>query len=260
MNSRSDSFIVIGDTQRTSFLEKLILRREINDTEREILFEDIGRKNPSFLVIVGDLVANGLSKQEWKYFFSLVSGLQVLDISIYPAKGNHDFNIEKYFSDLKSQSWYSKIIQSLGLIWLDTTDHSSRQRVWFENQLKVMDANPKIQNVIVFGHHPPFTKSPVVSPSQYVRKAFLPGFKSSIKTCAFISGHSHGFERFEDHGKTFIVTGGGGGPRPKSTLYPFHYLKLTPNVRGLRIDVYGLQKTEVGSRHLSSFFLEGGTC
>ena len=28
-----------------------------------------------------------------------------------------------------------------------------------------------------------------------------------------LSGHVHGYERFRERGRTFIVTGGGGGPR-----------------------------------------------
>ena len=42
---------------------------------------------------------------------------------------------------------------------------------------------------------------------------------------AFISAHAHGYERFENTecpGRQFIITAGGGGPRPSSLkdIYP----------------------------------------
>ncbi len=259
MNTHPWSFIVIGDTQRTSFLERVFLRREVNDTERKFLFEGIENHDPRFLVVVGDLVRSGASR-EWNYFFSLAAGLKKLGISIYPAKGNHDLKIEGHFCFLIERTWYSMTVQSVGLIWLDTTDHGESQRAWFGRTLAAMDSDVLIENIIVFGHHPPFTNSVVVSPSKYVKKIFVPEFLSGVKTRVFISGHSHGYERFEKGGKTFIVTGGGGGPRPKSAPFPFHYLKITQERRGFSIDVFGLQKFENQVRHLSTMTLGGGPC
>lgn len=41
----------------------------------------------------------------------------------------------------------------------------------------------------------------------------LPVFSRSTKAVVFVSGHVHRYERFTGDGKTYVVTGGGGGPR-----------------------------------------------
>ena len=66
----------------------------------------------------------------------------------------------------------------------------------------------------VLAHHPPFTNSPIVRGEESVRETFLPSFLGSSKTVAFVSGHAHGLEHFRRDGKEFLVSGGGGGPRP----------------------------------------------
>lgn len=80
---------------------------------------------------------------------------------------------------------------------------------------------------------------------------------SSSKTLAYISGHAHGYERFkvkECEGVMFIVSAGGGGPRPdklgkvykdefgmKRGKRPLHWLKVeTGNEKGIGIEVVGL--------------------
>ena len=246
-------FIVLGDTQRTSTLEKVFLKRESNDLEREYLFQAIARETPDFVVIVGDLVCNGYLKNEWSFFEKLAAGLRGSKIPIFPARGNHDANIEKYFKEFESASWFSRQINSVGLVWLDTTIRCKAQVEWFGKTLQNLDASSEIKHILTFAHHPPFTAGPVVAPSRYVKKSFVPAFQASRKTRAFISGHNHGFEKFELGGKHFIVTGGGGGPRHSSTLFPFHYLKIFEKNQKLHVEVLGLQKGERSVKSISAF-------
>jgi hypothetical protein len=91
--------------------------------------------------------------------------------------------------------------------------------------------------------------------------AFVPAFFASRKTRAMVTGHAHGYERFERQGKTFIVTGGGGGPRFPllqgdeqrhgddqfcgPALRHFNFVEFTVHDTGLHADAIGLPK---GSR------------
>jgi hypothetical protein len=110
-------------------------------------------------------------------------------------------------------------------------------------------------------HHAPYTNSSLVSDAIDVRQAFVPAFFASRKTRAMVTGHAHGYERFVREGKTFIVTGGGGGPRfpllqggerrhPDDqfcgpALRHFNFVEFTVHDTGLHGDVIGLPK---GSR------------
>jgi hypothetical protein len=91
-----------------------------------------------------------------------------------------------------------------------------------------------------------------------VQLAFVPAYFRSNKCLAMISGHAHTYERFRKYGKTFIVSGGGGGPRvglhdgidfhkdlyTGSSPRPFHFLMLSRTPFGLTITVRGLKKGE----------------
>ncbi len=84
----------------------------------------------------------------------------------------------------------------------------------------------------------------------------MPAYYSSKKALLFISGHAHTYEHFFIKGKTFIVSGGGGGPRVKlksgkdahKDLYngesprPFNYLLIKKGNNGIKITVKGLKR------------------
>jgi predicted phosphodiesterase len=255
MKAIDSSFIVLGDTQRTSFLERMILRRETNDLERENLFESIVQNRPRFVVVVGDLVSNGHFRKEWAYFLNLTMPLRRLNIPIYPAIGNHDHNIKKHFDFLNGQEWYYRKVNSLALIWLNTNNHGQKQLIWFNETLNWLDDDSTIQNIITFGHHPPFTNSKVVLPSKFVKNKIAPIFQRSSKTRAFISGHNHAFEKFKIGDKYFIVSGGGGGPRHKFQFQHLHYLRILNPLNDLpvQVEVHSLDKNKVLLTH--TFFL-----
>jgi hypothetical protein len=74
-----------------------------------------------------------------------------------------------------------------------------------------------------------------------------------------ISGHVHSYERFDRAGKSFLVAGGGGGPRVRlregsrrrhtddafdgPALRWFHYLFLRLDGEGLDVEARGLEKS-----------------
>ena len=83
----------------------------------------------------------------------------------------------------------------------------------FERTLSAYDADPGVRAVLVAFHHPPFTNSTVTGDEIHVQRAFVPPFERARKTVAILSGHVHGYERYERAGKSYVVSGGGGGPR-----------------------------------------------
>ena len=260
----------VGDLQRTSVWE-YIIGRESNDFERKEIIENISRQDPGAVVLLGDMVFEGDNIDHWKYFDSVMTPLTNMNIPVFPVIGNHEYwgknrialqYLTDRFPVLKVSHWYTERCDSVALIFLDSNnlEYSDKewqsQIDWFKNKLLMYDNDPSILGILVFAHHPPYTNSLITGDEMQVQLGFVPAFDKSLKTMAFITGHAHTYERFIEKGKTFIVSGGGGGPRVllktgQNTHHdyykgpsprPFNYLLINKEVDGLGITVKGVKK------------------
>jgi predicted MPP superfamily phosphohydrolase len=217
--------IFIGDTQGTSLLE---FWREDNKKKTPLLIKEIARRKPAGVINLGDLVFCGTSPNQWKLFDEAHQPLLTNKIPYFCIPGNHEYwcnpkiTFENYFSrfpHLDNRKWYSFKFQKIGFLMLDsnfsklTPEEKSCQLDWYYDELLRLNDDPEISHIIVCSHHPPYTNSEVVEPSEKELCCFLGPFLRLKKTAAFFSGHCHSYEKFEKKGKYFIVTGGGGGPR-----------------------------------------------
>jgi 3',5'-cyclic AMP phosphodiesterase CpdA len=264
-------FAAIGDLQRTSLLE---FWREDNAKERALLVRRIADEKPSFVVLLGDLVFDGSSPRHWRRFDAIVAPIREAGVPMIPILGNHDYwwgrsrNLRHYltrFPELEGRRWHRRRFESLELVFLDSnvpaqTEHEFREQVrWFSDALETSDADASCRGTAVFVHHPPFTNSAVTRGSEIVRRAFVEPFVRAKKTRIMLSGHVHSYERFVHEGKTFVVSGGGGGPRVRlvderrsrhrdlyrpasSARRPCHYLSLAVSAGLLSIEAIGLEK------------------
>jgi 3',5'-cyclic AMP phosphodiesterase CpdA len=225
-------FIVVSDTQRTSHFE---FWRERNDTERKLIMDEMVRREPAFLVHLGDLTTRGSSKKEWAEFDDLAKGLRDKKIPVFPVLGNHEYYgnnqraLQLYFSrfsHLEQRHWYSFTWKNIGFLMFDANlpslgkNRMEQESRWYLEELQRFEKAEDIQFVIVCCHKPPYTNSRTIGPSPGLVQGFVDPFVRLRKTRLFFSGHSHSYQRFEVGGKFFIVTGGGGGPRHTLDLDP----------------------------------------
>jgi hypothetical protein len=267
---RSGRFAIVGDLQRTSRAE---LWRESNLPETRLILRQTADEAPDFVVLLGDLIFRGSSRREWSRFDEVTEPLRAAGVPIFPILGNHEYwltprpaldNYFRRFPDLGSRHWYSVTYGSLGLVFLDSNRRFlparrwNEQAGWYESELSRLDADPAIRGTVVFVHHPPFTNSTVTSDEVHVQRAFVPPFQAARKSLALVSGHVHSYERFERAGKTYLVAGGGGGPRVRLAvgrrlrhfddlfagppLRLFHFLLATLVPSGLEVEARGLEK------------------
>jgi 3',5'-cyclic AMP phosphodiesterase CpdA len=263
--------VVLGDTQRTTFPERLLLGREQNEHARRALIEKLAREErPAFVVHLGDLVSWGASAREWRYFDGLVAPLTALGIRIRPVLGNHDYwgpralalrCARRRFPELAPRTYTALRQGELGLLWLDsnlTGAAASEQLRWFQATLDSYERDPAVRGVLAFAHHPPFSNARRRQRTRPALAELLGPFCGAEKTLALLSGHVHGYERFQLRGKTFIVSAGGGGPRVSyrsgadarhppayatadGTPRAFHYLVLRATAEQLCFDVKCLE-------------------
>jgi hypothetical protein len=280
---QSGSFAVVGDLQPTSSLE---IWRESNPRERRAILREVAEENPDFVAFLGDLVFCGSSASAWDEFDRLCAPLRSAGIAAYPVLGNHEYwltrrpalsNFFGRFPHLRRRHWYALVYGDVGIAFLDSNVHwlpgaAWRDQLdWYRRLLARWDADETIRGVLVLLHHPPFTNSRVTSDTLHVQRDFVPAFTGSAKTLAMIAGHVHNYERFLRDGKTFLVAGGGGGPRaalfegarrrhaddlfPGGRIRAFHYLRFRPTESALVVEVRGLEKDGTGFDTMERFDL-----
>jgi hypothetical protein len=259
--SSKSIFIVVGDTQKTTRWE---FWRKRNNKERKMVMDEIGRREPAFVVHLGDLTAYGGSKRHWDDFDQVTKTIREKKIPFLPILGNHDYYgnnktaLSYYFDRFPAaerKRWYSIRWKTVGLVMVDSnfsnmsSEEAREQEQWYLRELRRFEEDEGITSVVVFCHHAPFTNSSVVCPDDEAKVRFANPFLSLQKTRLFFGGHTHSYERFQIGAKFFIVAGGGGGPRHKvftepgkrrfedlfagPEIRPFHFVEIELNEAGL---------------------------
>ena len=272
IDPNKNHFIIVGDTQGTSHWE---FWRERNDKERKLIIDEITQREPAFVVHLGDLTTRGSSKKHWEQFDNFHKEFREKKMPYFPILGNHEFygsderSLQNYFGrfpHLSERRWYSFIWKNIGFILVDsnfsrlTMEEREQQRKWYIEELERFEKDEKIDYVIVCCHEPPFTNSRVVRPNEKVKTFFADPFLKYSKTSFFFSGHSHSYERFQIEGKSFVVSGGGGGPRHNLSINPekrryndlfggpelrfFHFVCLQIQGNTIIYNVYRLEPNE----------------
>lgn len=241
------SFDVYGDIR---FMETSNTK-DSDPVRRKMLVQKIANDKPAFLLITGDIVANGSSASQWEVFDSETGPLKNDPVHIYPALGNHDLrgdqntaldNYFKRFPYLQHSRYYAVRADNVMVFTLDSElDHpGGAEMTWFDKQI---DSLPDgVQFVVVQLHHPPLTRSRDSlfggghSPrGQEENMADFLESRAAKSRAKFIvvAGHVHNYERYERNGVMYVVTGGGGAtpymiPRQNNDAYrdpgpTYHY-------------------------------------
>ena len=208
----------------------------------------------------------------------------------FPVMGNHDYmgsqervtrHLSQRFKGLLEHTYYafdwhhvrmivlngnrSKLCTSPGSGAQACEAEWQAQLAWLRAELRRVDQAPAHEQygALLFVHQSPYTQSPLVAGDQADARHFAKELFDSQRGLALISAHAHGFERYLFRrdasdlrpGKAFIVSAGGGGPRPHwrrsgaradlSKLAwprPFNYLLLRQDAQAIYVDVRGLEK------------------
>ena len=241
--------------------------RETNATNPKVrrwLVDRIASENPDAVLISGDLPWNGNVTNDYEVYHAETGSWRARHIQISPALGNHEFHgdvqlcLENWWNEfpkLRGRRWYSIALGSRLLVLnLDSNSSllpDSEQIAWIKAQLAAMPS--AVQVVFVNLHHPPVADVQALPNDDHNPRpneiALIDLFKraSLQKRVKFVvcAGHIHNYERFDQDGVVYLVSGGGGAkPRPvvrelrdlyRDEDFPnYHYVKFV--LRGNRVD------------------------
>lgn len=178
--------------------------------------------DPDFVVHLGDIQYYSSIVDTWSEWFVRMQRLLSAG-AFFPVIGNHESENPTEFGD-----YYTRYFGGAGFdgqlqyyryesggVWffsLDTEDPltpSSPQGTWLAASLADAQQKPGFRFSVVTMHRPILSCGDADSHPEW-RTAFEPVFLArGVKLV--LSGHMHGYERFEVPGLTYVVSGGGGG-------------------------------------------------
>jgi cytochrome c biogenesis protein CcdA len=229
-----------GDTETTEHYETVL--------DQVILAE------PSFTLLLGDMVDDGSKDEEWQRFFEVSSPLFGKS-AVFPVKGDNDHSLGKacvecYFPILETP-YYSFDWGGVQFFALDAWgtrsgqdrkeyDAESRQVRWLEEQL----AREEVQKApfrVVFLHDPVYISRGRAA--DVLTRSLKPLFEKYRVDVVFSSWHL--YERSTVNGVTYIVSGGAGAeiismpPNPakpsQAEALRHHYTKVDVHADAMTI-------------------------
>ena len=242
--------IAYGDTRFTDPSNETAT----NPYARRALVARIAEQHPDAVLISGDLPYDGANTNDYAVFRQETAAWRKQHLRIYPALGNHELHKDEArepknwwaaFPELKGRRWYSVAFGEQYLITLDSDlplTEGSRQQMWLADQLQHLPA--KTRFVFFSLHHPPVadsiegTDSHDVRPNERALANFLESRQPASRAqFIVIAGHIHNYQRFQQNGIVYLVSGGGGAkPHPiartaadlyKDPSFPdYHYIRF----------------------------------
>lgn len=212
---------------------------------------------PELIVRLGDFVNIGQMRWEWDSDFLNHAADMQTSVPHYAVRGNHEGNASIFKQlfytpgdDSQAANWSQRVGPAL-LIGVDGrtrfTD-GTKERKWLEG---VLDGSGDAKFIFLFNHHPVMgsCKQTLVKDGKIAEKPSQRAFDDILpllakhKATAYLSGHSHMYERLEPaSGPTCIISGGAGAHLHKKTWD-------APD-----------SKVQVSKHHYCLFEIDGDTC
>ncbi len=213
-----------ADDSREPFSFVLYGDNRTDDDAHASVVRAIRGESFDFLVHTGDFVANGGDLSLWKQFFR-IEGSLLDDYCVFSCVGNHELfddaaasNYLRYFgpSEGSRAKLYGSFRWGSARFFLLNAfeDWAIEERSWLEAELSRADAEPGLVWRFVVVHHSPWSAGHHGDDVKMLM-AGVPDLLVRHHVDLVLAGHDHIYERGENHGLKYIVSGGGGAP-----LYP----------------------------------------
>lgn len=206
-------FLLYGDTRS-------------NARSHSAIVTAMRREGADFVVHTGDLLADGRSDRQWDDFFAIERDL-LRDTVFIPVVGNHELrnssrigieNFRRYVNcpppdAPRPELDYVVRFGNVQMILANAYDDwsSAPMRTWLENHLAQARRDGPNDFLLVVTHWGMHSSGPH-GENRSLRAAGLPEMFRRYGVDLVVAGHDHVYERGEDRGLHYVVTGGSGAP------------------------------------------------
>lgn len=215
-----------SDTSASAFSFLIYGDNRTDDTTHASVVRAMTLVPSDFLVNTGDLVEDGNFAAQWQSFFEIEKGL-LRDRCVFVAIGNHELleeagsNFLRYFgpdsapigaTDVR-RLYRSVRWENTRILFLNGMDAfvSGAARDWLKEELARVDKEPGVVWRIIVSHQGSFSSGPHGNNPRFSSGGLNELFREH-KIDLVISGHDHIYERGEEKGLKYLVSGGGGAP------------------------------------------------
>lgn len=206
----------------------------------------VRREGAEFAVHTGDLVEDGRDESDWQTFFDIEAPL-LRSTPFVPVIGNHEI-ARQYSNGIDNYRRYVHVAPGGPSAELDSVfrygnarfvlansydDWSGPARDWLDRELSRARREGPDDWLFVVMHWGPRSSGPH-GDNELVARAGVDGLLRRHRVDLLISGHDHAYERGDDRGLRYLVSGGGGAPlyardavRPMTKVYAreHHYVR-----------------------------------
>jgi hypothetical protein len=239
-------FVLLGDSRTDS-----VQTHYISTVVEKQLILDYGENwNDSidFLINVGDIVTNGDDISQYKpEYFHPYANLSCR-IPFYVSIGNHESESEYYYDYMKyedltgppyddpgnqyNEKFYTFRYGRNQFIALNSNGkyQSDAQTNWLKGVLDKAEADPDIDFIFIFNHHPGHTEIWPDGNTFYIQLNILPLVKKYPKVSMYMYGHSHDYEHgileMDESNSDYrqdmhlVLSGGAGAVLDRWGMYP----------------------------------------
>lgn len=260
------AFTVIADTQGNP---------KVNGQLAKFAWE----LRPNFLIVPGDLVDDGMVKNQWVHEFFASMNPLFCRVPFYPVLGNHERNADHYYRymDLPEPEYFYSFRYGNAIFFMidsnKKVDPESEQYRWMESQLQAIEEKEKkgesdIVWKFVSYHHPSYSSDEDDYGNLWKGKSTWGDTRIRSLTTLFDrygidivwNGHIHSYERtwpmrsgmvVQKEGTVYMITGGGGGgleqagpirpPFQNNVRRGHHFVFLAINGRTLEAKSFDLE-------------------
>lgn len=229
--SRPFSFVLYGDSRSNSQPHGEVVR-------------GIEATPSDFLLGTGDVVVTGGDRSAWLEFFAIEQKL-LSNRCLFSAIGNHELTWpgksrhvwNHYFAPHRDESgptWFTFRWGNTRFFLLDAMDDfQGPQAQWIRTELAKSDDEPGLSHRFVVMHHAPFSSGPHGPNKRFLESGLMKEFVRH-KVELVMGGHDHLYERAENDGLKYLISGGAGAPLYKygqiagsqSALSVYHFVEI----------------------------------
>jgi acid phosphatase type 7 len=175
------------------------------------------------VAVTGDMVLHGSDEADWQRFFG-ITGELLSSVPYYPAVGNHDLGWDGAGGSRRADTmfalpppppgrpdgahWYSRDVGDVHLVFLDSNAYErSAQETWLDADLAAARRR-SVRAIVAFTHDGPYSRGEHGG-NAVARDRYVPILLRHHVDYLF-SGHDHIYQRGQQAGLRYAVSGGGG--------------------------------------------------